>query len=386
MQLNLAHPSALTERKGLSPIVQRKIGLEFQAYDSVTIKPIKPGSLKDKVFGKSTGFTIEKDQGAGIGFELEIVTSAVEETDDGRDKLEKLMDQIEVITSKIKHEMLLSEAFEGQDIEWVKKPENFQFIVNESVHFHPQATVGVKYEKISDLIDVLTSANFMTGGEVVNVDGTSHTTEQIDESFLDQINEIGWSGMHNQRPFKGAWKTGLCKAKTFMKGQSNKAVSFVAILYCLAEVSQSKIITIKENQSLFKYFMPLCFRMGLRPFYKSLTANERNLIHILIPDDVLGAQVMPKGDNAQVKLSIRELLELLRNGKDLQDKVPGLPGYGQTQRIKEFGLSNMSDIGSSDRDGALIELRKLGNDVPPNKLKTFALAVFDLVKAINSDT
>jgi hypothetical protein len=55
---------------------------------------------------------------------------------------------------------------------------------------------------------------------------------------------------------------------------------------------------------------------------------------------------------------------------------------------KTFRMEAIDDIGISDsentrRHGALIELRKLGSEVPAEKLTEFALAVFDLIVLIN---
>ena len=78
-----------------------------------------------------------------------------------------------------------------------------------------------------------------------------------------------------------------------------------------------------------------------------------------------------------------------------------IPGFGQYRESYKTGLNMESetDIGKGpdeseqndndkdkdkDRKGTIIELRKLGADVPGNKLKEFALAVFDLTWVINN--
>jgi hypothetical protein len=86
------------------------------------------------------------------------------------------------------------------------------------------------------------------------------------------------------------------------------------------------------------------------------------------------------------------LMELLQTGEDYVHRLTESHGqinkdnyrdWGKMEEIDDIGMSDTEEVGEKRR-GAIIELRKLGNDVPPKKLKEFAEAVFILVRRINT--
>ncbi|MEL6556573.1 MAG: DUF4157 domain-containing protein [Bacteroidota bacterium] len=407
MRLKTDNPAQLKESNTANGPIQRKIGFEFQAYDSVTFNSnhydAGMGTTEENELARADGFKIEGDYGNSFD-ELEIITVAVDETDPGRRRLEEIMTEVETFTKGIRHEQQVTNLHPGS-LAWLPSyisggvtfpTTTLFFDVNGSVHFHPQATVGVKFEKIHYLIDRLTKAPFRKGkGRTYKRLGTrayykTYLGKLLDKPLTKYTNTIGWSQKEDQKPFRSAWANGLKKAKEFGQrvNASEKTISFMAILYGMAEASGSGAIN-PEDSSVIKYYMPFLFRMGLLPFYNSLNPGEIAVING-IPPAIKNQLIVPKVPDGlnRNQMTIRNLLNLLSNGQDLQSIWPtALDGYGQTNRTGEFGMTNTSDIGDSEteqnRAGAIIELRKLRNDVPPSKLKPFALAVFDLVRTIN---
>ena len=97
----------LKESNSANGAIQRKIGFEFQAYDSVTFKSnhydAGMGTTEEKELAQADGFKIEGDFGKSFD-ELEIITVAVDETDPGRRRLEEIMTEVETFTKGIRHE------------------------------------------------------------------------------------------------------------------------------------------------------------------------------------------------------------------------------------------------------------------------------------------
>ena len=380
-----AFPNAVasaTYANNVGAPIQRKVGFEFQAYDSVYFESEKKSilsCLSAGILGEAKGmFKVEPDVGKKDE-EMEIITEAVEETDAGRVELLNQMNKITDLTCAIKNGEKLKNLNAG-GVTWNNNADEYVITVNQSVHFHPQATVGIKFENIANLIDVLTKAPYLTAGR--SVSGSQYAGEGDSKTaFTPFTDKIGWSGKEDQRPFKTSWAQGLKKAQHDFPRASAKLMSFVAILYCFAEDS---IKTGKTNVGIFKYHMPLLFRRGLLPHYQSLTEDEKAELKN-ISSEVLNAKVAATEND-----TITELLGKLKEDTDFNKM-----GY-RTKSFMYFGMKSESDIGISDsesqtepdkrRQGALIELRKLGNDVPPDQLKSFALAVFDLTQMINAST
>jgi hypothetical protein len=378
-------------------VVQRKIGFEFQAYGcSNIIGAIGP-------FGKHPEglFDMEVDIGLGSNAELEIVTKPVDETSDGVSELTRIMDAVGLFLGQIKPGTKLNEV---KGIDWNTSVMNLETaeikILGPELHFHPQATVGVKFEAVADLIDYVTRAPFKTGGieakaevkeEVIHdaapaviltplqeAKVEAVTVDDKERKALEFANVFGWSGKEDQQPFKKAWAKGLESAKKAIPEGFPRALGFAAILYGFLQ-NEIDHITPGDTQHA-KYFMPFMLRNGLMPFYESMTKAERALI--------LKLEFKSDGES---KTPVKSIMSALAEKKDYFVEK-GVQGHGQisTSNLIEWnGMKTVDDIGSSTKEpkrrGAIIELRKLGNDVPAGLLKDFAIAVFNLISLINTE-
>ena len=146
-----------------------------------------------------------------------------------------------------------------------------------------------------------------------------------------------------------------------------------------------------DDFSHAKYFMPFMHRLGYLPMYQNLTDEERKEVLADMRDKVKKSRILPLSqDTVSYEdypglTNIEDYLTNLIEGKDpLKDIY--LAGYGSSSP-ETLGMKSETDIGGSEkeveRNGAVIELRKLGSEVKPEALKAFALALFDLIKEIN---
>ncbi|WP_299113983.1 DUF4157 domain-containing protein [uncultured Winogradskyella sp.] len=365
--------------------VQRAIGFEFQAYNSVTyrnapaITPIPLGAGHD--VGNGAGFTVEEDSGA-TNNEVEIVTDPVPETPAGRLALIGVMADITALAGAIANGVVVNGVAAG-GVAWLPRIAGFHFHVPGAVHFHPQATVGVKFEKIGELIDYLTAAPNLTGGAVLPGAPALGAPADAKAGFAQQI---GWSGQADQIPFQASYTQGLADARNNLAGASDEAIGFAAMLYGLADYTNSG--NHPADAGFMKYFMPFMPRLGLLQMYNNLQPADI-LALANIPAAVRGTMIIP--DDAEMMMfgnnpTIDDLLNAFAGGQDIQHIVNWAPqSYAQGNVV---GMAGPNDIGPAAgepaRNGAILELRKLGNDVTPAQLGPFALAVFDLVRAINA--
>ncbi|MEM6829010.1 MAG: hypothetical protein AAF551_00750 [Bacteroidota bacterium] len=362
--------------------VQRKVGFEFQAFDSVSFVNDRgdvTGFGGGKKLGLGDGFKVEYDGGASLS-ELEIITYAVDETNEGRRRLIAQMRGVVALANEIQDvkDGRTVSTFATDNIIWINQTRNAYFHVkNDSVHFHPQATIGVKFEKIADLVGVLTKSPFMSQGKPLEGERLQRIPFLNRKQALAQ--KFGWSGKQDQQLFREVWARGLRNAKeqfAGVLGATPKVISFATILNGIAASATSEFDL--EHGGVFKYYMPFFFRLGLNPHYSSLNEVEKEVLKRHLPEAIKEASFVL----GNWRFNIGEMLNELEEGRDLNQHV-------YKDDPLKFGMENNDkDIGSSDtedrREGALIELRKLGNDVRPDQLMSFALAVFDLVRMINT--
>jgi len=435
-QLKTANNSQLTSSAlpASTPtnVIQRKIGFEFQAYDSITIEGVS--SVKNPLtLPNIDGFKVETDVGK-MSNELEIVTEAVEETDAGLIRLSHIMAKIGEFMRQVEDEKELKKI---TPFPWKPEiPEEAIFMVKPGKHFHPQATVGVKFEKVAELIHYITQAPFKEGGKAketmtrrfkkasIESDETEDDLEIKEEVMpvaevkmegnlvkIAEADKFGWSGQDDQQAFKYAWKAGLERANANSKLTSDKVKGLAAIFYGLAENQMSKHGIVPKDAGFLKYWMPFTLRNGFRPFFDSLDEKEQGELKSI--GEELNVPVMPpkeelKSDPPKIADILRDMLE--KAGKPGDTKMDLLqtidssygkgvlghgviggierPGDENRYNYKSWGMDTIDDIGISQKEtekrrGAIIELRKLGNDVPAEKLEEFALGVFNLVRAIN---
>ncbi|WPV01758.1 DUF4157 domain-containing protein [Mucilaginibacter sp. cycad4] len=511
-------------------VVQRKIGLEFQAVNSIFLGNITEN--KERLGGIKGEFNVEGDDFADGNkpLDLEIVTEAVDENPAGREQLMKTMVNIVKFLSQIEDNLPLekikgldweekiSERFEANvtikfaaemaenertkpaekeivdptppdvdaDFDFdvvfgkyeelkdqadksrkekeqveaerekkrVELPQKYKedlleipkFIVDKSGKmFSPQATVGVKFENVVDLIEHLTSAPLKTGG----IEEASSATETKDEEKKisepqKHANLIGWGGGPVRKPFKLTSRQGLEQAKSNMGITSTKVRGIAAIAYGLAKNHENPDINVigdpmptrdtkdpkdiksteapksaKRQQAYIKDMMPFMLRTGLWPFINNLNPSEILELKQLLIDDTLNLKVTPipnkddiAPDNVPTVKAI--LLDLIKKKetpehrqdeedkeeqKDVSDLLQDeeVAGYGEIRigetMKKKYKMKSLDDIGPSQagpgspvekiRQGAIIELRKLGSRMPIGGLINYALAVFDLIHAIH---
>jgi hypothetical protein len=498
-------------------VMQRKIGLEFQAVNSIFLRNITEN--KERLGGIEGEFNIEGDDllvDKDKPPDLEIVTEAVEETPAGREQLMKTMVNIVKFLSQIEDNLPLekikgvgweekiSERFEAnvtnkfaaetaenerakpaekeivdptlddfdgdfdkyeelkeqadkakeekEQVEAERKKKRVElsqkyhedlleiprFIVDKNGKmFSPQATVGVKFENVVDLIGHLTSAPLKAGG----IEEGPRVTETKDEEKISEpqkhANLIGWGGGPLRKPFKLTSSQGLEQAKSNLGITSAKVRGIAAIAYGLAKNHENSDINVtghpmptgdtKESKDIksteapksakrelahIKDMMPFMLRAGLWPFINNLSPVEILELKQLLIDNTLDFKVTPIPNKDDIKHdevpTVKAILLDLINKKEtpelseqksvsdlLQDEE--VAGYGEIRigekMTKKYKMKSLDDIGLSQagptlpvehvRKGAIIELRKLGSQIPIDGLINYALAVFDLINAIH---
>ncbi|MFC0518063.1 DUF4157 domain-containing protein [Mucilaginibacter angelicae] len=458
-------------------LIQRKIGFEFQAVDSIFFKgvDVRKEELGKHIHGK---FTVEGDGGTRHGMpELELATPAVEETKQGRKDLEGIMDAIRAFLLRVKDDgfiaavpavewnddivkkAILNKARQGfldePKIDQAKEDSPEEKIIKETLlkeraelfnnevkdvpkfsipsgakHFHPQATVGVKFDKIADLIDYLSSAPIKTRDvvqapppetkqTVTGTDGgpknevkevtTPIVAEEIkrDPRKTAAANIIGWGGARYQLPYQKVWKDALNEVNSFSGIKSPKVKGLAMIFLGMAKSRSTEFRKTVRKAKLLKYMMPFMLRNGFWPFFGSLTPEELEELKGFknAYKNVLNVKVMPPKSKEEWETKIPTVKEIIehmvaRTEADDEEYEPDLlqkgdvVGHGNITNMNHDGywkMDSIDDIGQSSdepagekRRGAIIELRKLGNEVPHNKLTEFALAVFDLITLINA--
>ncbi|MFC0518062.1 DUF4157 domain-containing protein [Mucilaginibacter angelicae] len=498
VQLKTINGSPLTPPASpLSPpteVVQRKIGFEFQAVKSIVLKNVPIHEKQKLGVSVSKGrFDVYSDV-TSRGAELELVTKAVDETTKGRGELVDIMDAIttfllsvedgglighvknidwkQYIAEKTKEyddllaqrtklvvdERIKGETKEKDADEKSEKKEDFEektpkfFIHKTGKHFHPQATVGVKFENVFNLIEHLTNAPVKkhrinkrkkdravtkpptteikvlpkeTEGEAISTAPGEAKTDRIQKVVPDIIRKpqdaaaiFGWGAKTYQTPYKETWTTAVTKVNNFSK-LTPKVKGLVTIFFGLAESLTGKYAAATQEVRILKNMMPFMLRTGFMPFFNNLDAKEKEELKLIDTNDL--NKKFP-----HLEITIKEVFEDMMKidesdekgdcGNDSDDddcarfqednrdydddekkvdllqKEEGYYGHGgvtEGNRHDDYGMETINDIGISDsektrRRGALIELRKLGSEVPPEKLTEFALAVFDLIVLINA--
>jgi hypothetical protein len=383
-------PSTSLSNPGLdtSNVVQRKIGFEFQAYDSIYVR--NPPDEDPAELGYGAGFSVETDGGAAKN-ELEIVTDPVDETEAGLTQLRKIMDDIVDFVTQIengKKLTLIEKPVKWHDIDEVE--DSVFSIPNGKKHFHPQATVGVKFEKIAELIDYVTKAPFKNGGEPIGPE-----PEETKDPKAAQANIFGWSSKDDQQPFRDAWANGLRQAAGDIKDDNPREKGFAAMMYGFEKYKSSGAVPADRGSA--KYFMPFLLRNGFLPFYKALNGPDKKRVKNQLLDNysVMLDDIKAPGFGTDLITGtgtrMGAVMEFLADDEEHIHSLTESHGEINKKTYEGWKLNSVDDIGMSDteeigekRRGAIIELRKLGNDVPAQKLKEFAEAVFTLIRLINA--
>jgi hypothetical protein len=378
MQLKTASGMPLTHHNqvvspGETDVVQRKVGFEFQAKNSILITGLELSELP-LVLGKpETGahFSIEADKGASKkNAELEIETPAFEETAVGRTHLIQVIDNVVKFVKKIEDGQPLKRI---KEVKWFnleeeqeeKKEEEkdykVKFKIKKGTRFAPQATVGVKFEKISDLIEAVTAAPFKTGGKAIDTAPASEGLLETKEPQIDSLtgikkfaNIFGWNAMDTSQAFNETSKAGLNKAKKiFPDPQDAKLVGLAAILLGLAFHANGPVQP--KMKGHIKYWMPFMLRNGFLPYYNNMTVEQKTRFAAGFKDDEKLAQtdIAKSVENISNSISIETILDGLLNGKDalvdtkvvivhgkITDDKENKEGYYETWEMK-----SVDDVG-----------------------------------------
>ncbi|WP_183574344.1 DUF4157 domain-containing protein [Mucilaginibacter sp. X5P1] len=557
-------PLTLFNNPVLQPtnVVQRKIGFEFQAVKSIFLENVKAqkeplGKLEGKFHIEADGNSSDEKAVEGAPPtnkwpELELVTVAVDETTAGREKLVKIIQDIESFLNQVNDgeylaalrkikwddgivkksyyaneerkygKVLLKNESQESDTEEEKAEKNkrkteSQVHFHENLkmnavpkfripdgkkHFHPQATVGVKFEKVADLINYVTNAPVKNGGIIkerravtkpsgpetknkMSEPEEGARTASADASVREEAkteliprpvpkvitapqeaaNVFGWGAKKYHTPYKNTWRAAL-DATNEIHGLTPKLKGLVAIFYGLAknrshEFKSTKKRAAIDKSKLIKDLMPFMLRTGFLPFLRSIsdeefeklkkidTANWQVPIKPKVTDnkatredyskdtppptveeifkDILekykddspvdkAAEINIEPGKVEIKVDADgvekkydehgfelkegeyQIAESFHEKKHVNEdllQIEEVPGHGSIadkESLDFYDMKDVNDIGLSDSDketpekrkGAVIELRKLGSEVPPEKLMEFALAVFDLIVLINA--
>jgi hypothetical protein len=434
-------------------VVQRKIGLEFQAVKSIFFKR---DEIKEKKLGEHTSgyFEVQSD-GSTIPDmkELELVTKPVEETADGRKELVKIMQGVARFLSKVDdgeyiagipsinwidrivkkslydtaRRKLAIETFADEEKVDESKEEKAErdtrqigrlsrfndevkilpkfHIPDKKKHFHPQVTVGVKFERVAELIDHLTKTPFKTGGRNITEEPGPETkaaaTTDIPGIIKDRqtaANILGWGGKSHHIKYKTTSRAGLDKVDK-LGGLSTKVRGLLAIFYGFAETWADEYKNdFNKTPRTAKYMMPFMLRNAFWPFFNSLTEEDVKQLQRI--DTSLFDKRLIEDNSPIIKKVFEDMLAKKALGDEKQENVyhrdyfqrtntHGHGGITEANYKNDWKLETVDDIGASDdpgdeRRGAIIELRKLGDEVPHDKLMEFALAAFDLIVLINA--
>ena len=147
--------SVTEHSKTFSPIVQRKIGLEFQAYDNAYFyregdEKKQPIDVFDKTtIGKGSGFGVQGDGGKTVG-ELELQTDAFDETPAGKESLIDAMANLTAFLASLNHQDQSVAAFSGGGYTPTSFGEHHQHDVRlmqlRASNFTPKLPLGFGYK------------------------------------------------------------------------------------------------------------------------------------------------------------------------------------------------------------------------------------------------
>ncbi|WP_197684496.1 eCIS core domain-containing protein [Mucilaginibacter mallensis] len=433
-------------------VAQRKIGLEFQAVKSIFFKR---DEIKEKKLGEHTNgyFEVQSD-GSTIPDmkELELVTKPVEETADGRKELVKIMQAIARFLNRVEdgeyiagiplinwidivkkslydtaNRKLVRETFADEGKVDESKDEKAErdtrqtgrlsrfndelktlpkfYIPDKKKHFHPQVTVGVKFERVAELIDHLTKAPFKTGGRNITEEPRPETkavaptdVSGIIKDRQTAANILGWGSKSHHIKYKTTSRAGLDKVDK-LGGLSPKVRGLLAIFYGFAETWADEYKKdFNKTPRTAKYMMPFMLRNAFWPFFNSLTEEEVKQLQLI--DTSLFDKRLIEDNSPIIKKVFEDMLAKKALSDEKQENVyhrdyfqrtntHGHGGITEENYKDVWKLETVDDIGASDapgdeRRGAIIELRKLGDEVPHDKLMEFALAAFDLIVLINA--
>lgn len=373
-------------------VCQRRIGFEFQTVGhKKNVEKVIKGRVEDfseddeKELYKVNSLSVQRD-----GHDLEYVTDSFDERNES--DITKLKETINLASNLHKKYTKNSKSFfiikngkeeKCNDIKNIDK--GWKINGDGTKNAHPQATVGIRLESIHDFIKQILnkldkSNNYLLSTPKSVIKDTQARTvisainKRISESNNPQLGPIQMGlaelVLQNVAMIKEFLSTknkqgnrGLINAKNPMSFMSRTSLKYIY-----------DVLNPNAKKALISYFK------------NQKEYNEKDAYVAYEEDD-------EDGNKDSYVLFSDWVNELEKNGKDiLENKYNSISELSIDESgstiPKKFNVSRPTDIGYDERNkivnGALIELRALERNVPPNKWINIANNVIILLKDINN--
>lgn len=252
---------------------------------------------------------------------------------------------------------------------------------------HPQATIGVEFEKIPNLISALKSTS---EGEYIH----GKTSSAIDQTK--QLSTFSSVETNTLMPILSPAGRGLVEliqlnVIQFQKGKVKFDEEHLPI-------NDKSALPLMQRTSFLSYFNALnlvdkaCIQSALQNYIDGSTTRFFGL-NVKATDLIAGQD----NDDGVVTLTFRDwCASFLKEiggvvaaavvAGDLLETMDDFDGvsrlYAGSAKLADYGITSPIDIGNT-RTGAIMELRALQRGVEPNHWKDVADEVFDLVYRLN---
>lgn len=431
-------PNVLTSLAGGTPVNGWKVGFEFQTWAGPNPKTfqkkfirgepaplneaeqeqdndaLREGPILSEYYTKidstlgnapllrKPDWKMEVDSG-----DLEVITNPLDETDAGRAKIITVMSEVEVEMKRVqnaaKSPHYLAYPVNGDTV-YVQHKSGFKKFTS-----HPQATVGVHFESVPQLISRLTTQqkvdhphipnNKVWGRDQIGFDFTN-------PDFKDADSQHGMTYIHSAQQ--------QVDAALAQHGTVAKFPHLRAILHILGSYAALGTKVQSEQTAQLKNTAAFMSRNNLHEVYELMSPAEKRLYAAMLAEEQgPGSMAAAFG---LANLQTLGTTKLLRHGAmgwgqvtlgQILQNLPEVDIMGDTDSQKSIHKLNAStvrkylsdadnqfDIGPSqtqgvqsgavERKGLFLELRAIKRDVPWDQWKDVALSVFDLVRQINS--
>lgn len=404
-----------------SPIIQRKIGMEFQTVGGR--KNVFVRAVGEKVSRANTSHgdvlcvTANGTMVTADGSDLEYVTPPVEKAAEARTAGGNA-GRVHCNLKQGNAPRLCAPATfykkwdKAQPYCEICKDEKIYTLKNLGDTAHPQATVGIRMDKVSELFTAL-------GGKI-------RGKESYDRSG--KIKLAPSSGKLPPRSLSSQKKTmreAPAEAKAAVdqyltnnhitRDQVEDYDNIVGLLSLLIAYNKQFLLIEKKERAAWnaKNAMPVMSRTSLYDVYLKLkTEDDRKVfrgsielvrwnavpeasVHGLEGQTILAGQRGDDDGQPWETVSLDDWMEGLDHGRDEMygrfDSVGSLANPGpadpaaaeKTAMLAKFGMARSTDIGIPDRDGILAELRGLERQVPYSRWGEVAEQIALLVNRLN---
>lgn len=406
---------------GGGKVLQRKIGFEFETWGHAVIrknslqaaldeevKPQKhnrrvpqealpPGIEKafDKtVIGKAKNFVFMGDD-----YYSEIVTRAIDEKNSSLDELMEIIGEVRAFAEKINVEGVLPlnqlpYIQEQKAVIYNKSGEKVQPAhylldarVGRGMFFNPHVTLGVRKLGLSHLIEVL-------GRAPAKGERAPQAEEML--SGQEEANLLGFDQSKGGQPYQQAF----AHAGQFMRlirklSLLEEARGFLHLLALI--MGGSKVGFESKDEALerriIKYQLPILTRTSPGEAFLSLSQKEQQqllkaqgkIVRHLVK--VHGKQPLFAKNKGGISME-RFIDGVFKGGNPLYD-ITQETSIGELRKenedaLRRYGIKHSTDIGLG-REGIIVELRRLGINLAPNELPSFAIAAFRLAQIVNQE-